>query len=88
MATTNFPTAAAAVILAQQQALRLIRRRIRSQGRVPLSTLSHARLTRMANDLVEAHPELIAEALELASELVPQQRPRKRSVSAGRTKAG
>jgi hypothetical protein len=74
----------AAVILARQQALREIRRRIKREGRVPLSTLSHATLTRMANDLVEACPTLVAEAAELARELFPQQPP----VSRRRTKAG
>jgi hypothetical protein len=38
----------AAVILARQAAHRIIVRKIRAQGRVPLSTLSHAVLTRLA----------------------------------------
>jgi tRNA-dihydrouridine synthase len=59
----------AAVILARQQALREIRRRIKREGRVPLSTLSYATLTRMAYDLVNAEPELVAEAAKIAREL-------------------
>jgi HEPN domain-containing protein len=79
---------AAAVILARQSAERLVKKRIRAEGRVPLSTLSYATLTRMANELVEAHPEMIAEALgspiiaALASLPLPQ-RGRKAASPAG-----
>jgi hypothetical protein len=52
----------AAVILAQLAAQREVRRRIQREGRVPLSTLSHATISRLANDLVEACPRLIVEA--------------------------
>jgi hypothetical protein len=67
----------AAVILARQQAHRLIVRKIKAQGHPPLSTLSAAVLTRLAYELVEARPEMIAEALPLAAELFPQPRPKK-----------
>jgi hypothetical protein len=69
MAKTNFPPEAAALILARQQAHRIIVRKIKAQGRIKLSTLSHAVLTRLANELVEARPEMVAEALEVAEEL-------------------
>ena len=52
----------AIVILAQQSALRIVKRRIQAQGRVKLSTLSAATLTRIADDYLREHPELIAEA--------------------------
>jgi hypothetical protein len=52
----------AIVILAQQAALRIVKRRIQAQGRVKLSTLSAATLTRIANDYLREHPELLAEA--------------------------
>jgi hypothetical protein len=52
----------AIVILAQQAALRIVKRRIQAQGRVKLSTLSAAPLTRIANDYLRSHPELLAEA--------------------------
>ena len=51
----------AAVILAQQSALKAVRQRIQKEGRIkgplPLSTLS-----RLANEWLRQHPELIAEA--------------------------
>ena len=74
----------AAVILARQAAQRIVKRLIQREGRVKLSTLSAATLTRLANEYVLAHPELLAEAAELARELFPQQPP----VSRRRTKAG
>ena len=52
----------AAVILAQQSALKAVRERIKKEGRIkgplPFSTLS-----RLANEWLHCHPELIAEAL-------------------------
>jgi hypothetical protein len=54
--------AAAAIILAQQSAMRIVKRQIKAQGRVKLSTLSAATLTRIANDYLREHPELITEA--------------------------
>jgi hypothetical protein len=53
---------AAAVILARQSAERLVKKRIRAEGRIPLSTLSHATITRLANDLVASCPALVAAA--------------------------
>ena len=53
---------AAAIVLAQQAAMRIVKRQIKAQGRVKLSTLSAATLTRIANDYLREHPELIAEA--------------------------
>jgi hypothetical protein len=53
---------AAAVVLAQQAAMRIVKRQIKAQGRVKLSTLSAATLTRLGNDYLREHPELIAEA--------------------------
>jgi hypothetical protein len=51
----------AAVILARQSAMRAVRRRIQKEGKIkeplPLSTLS-----RLANEWLDAHPELLAEA--------------------------
>jgi hypothetical protein len=51
----------AAVILAQQAALRAVRRRIQKEGKIkeplPLSTLS-----RLANEWLHDHPLLLAEA--------------------------
>jgi hypothetical protein len=52
----------AAVILARQSAMREVKRQIKAQGRVKLSTLSAATLTRIANDYLREHPELIAKA--------------------------
>ena len=53
---------AAAVVLARQAALRAVRRRIQKEGKIkeplPLSTLS-----RLANEWLDDHPELYAEAL-------------------------
>jgi bifunctional pyridoxal-dependent enzyme with beta-cystathionase and maltose regulon repressor activities len=74
----------AAVILARQAAQRAVKRHIRSQGRVKLSTVSHATLTRLGNEWLDAHRELLAEAAQHASELGCGQRP----VSRRRTKAG
>jgi hypothetical protein len=75
---------AAAVILARQAAHRIIVRKIRAEGRIKLGTLSHATLSRLAIELVEQCPGLVAEATELASELFPQ----KPLVSHRRTQAG
>jgi hypothetical protein len=52
----------ATVILARQAAMRIVKRQIKAQGRVKLSTLSAATLTRIANDYLREHPELLAEA--------------------------
>ena len=52
----------AIVILARQAAQRAVKRRIRSQGRVKLSTLSLAHITRLANEYVLTHPELLIDA--------------------------
>jgi RecB family exonuclease len=52
----------AAVILARQAALRTIKSKIKREGRVKLGTLSQATLTRLANEWLQAHPELVAEA--------------------------
>src|ERR1700722_17963621 len=52
----------AIVILAQQAALRIVKRQIKAQGRVKLSTLSAATLTRIANDYLREHPALLADA--------------------------
>ena len=57
----------AIVILAQQAALRIVKRRIQAQGRVKLSTLSAATLTRIANDYLREHPELLCRTQEIRS---------------------
>jgi hypothetical protein len=54
---------AEAVILARQQAHRIIIRKIRAQGHPPLSTLSAAVLSRLAIELVEQCPKLVADQL-------------------------
>jgi hypothetical protein len=53
----------AAVILARQAARRIIVRKIRAEGRIKLGSLSHAVLSRLAIELVEQCPGLVAEAL-------------------------
>jgi hypothetical protein len=53
---------AAAIVLAQQAAMRIVKRQIKAQGRVKLSTVFHATLTRLGNDYLRSHPELLAEA--------------------------
>lgn len=58
-----YPPIAEAVILARQQAHRIIVRKIKAQGRIPLSTLTSATLSRLAIELVEQRPDLVAEAL-------------------------
>jgi hypothetical protein len=52
----------AIVTLARQSALRTIKSKIKREGRVKLGTLSQATLTRLANDWLRQHPELLAEA--------------------------
>jgi hypothetical protein len=52
----------AAVILAQQAAQRAVKRQIRSQGKIKLSSISAATLTRLGNDYLRSHPELLVEA--------------------------
>jgi hypothetical protein len=49
---------AVAVILAQ----RAVKRQIQAQGRIKLYSLSAATLTRLANEHLRQHPELLAEA--------------------------
>jgi hypothetical protein len=53
---------AAAIVLARQSAQREVTRRIKREGRIKLSSLTAARIARLANEYLEAHPELIAEA--------------------------
>jgi hypothetical protein len=52
----------AAVSLAQQAAQRAVKRQIRSQGKIKLSAISAATLTRLGNDYLRSHPELLADA--------------------------
>jgi hypothetical protein len=52
----------AAVILARQSAMRAVRRRIKAQGQVKLGSLPFSTLSRLANEWLDAHPELIAQA--------------------------
>jgi hypothetical protein len=64
MPKTPTPNAyAAAVILARQQAHRIVVRKIRAEGRIKLGSLSHAVLSRLAIELVEQCPGLVADAL-------------------------
>ena len=56
----------AAVILARQAAETAVKRRIQREGRVKLSTIAHATLTRLANEWLRQHPELLAEATRIA----------------------
>jgi hypothetical protein len=72
----------AAYVLAQQRAIREVRRRIKKSGG-NLSAIPYSRLTWLGREWLEGHPEMIAEALELATELVPQRPP----VSRRRAKA-
>ena len=51
-----------AVVLARLAAQKEVRQRIKKSGG-NLSLIPYARLTRLANEWLEAHPELIAEAL-------------------------
>jgi hypothetical protein len=46
----------AAVILARQAAMRIIKKQIRAEGRLRLSTIPQAVLNRLAIELVEACP--------------------------------
>jgi hypothetical protein len=52
----------AAVILARQAAMRIIKKQIRAEGRLRLSTIPQAVLNRLAIELVEACPQLVAAA--------------------------
>jgi hypothetical protein len=52
----------AAVILARQQAQRAVKKRIQKEGRIRVYSLSLSTLTRLGNDYLQAHPELLAEA--------------------------
>lgn len=59
----------AAVILARQSAMREVKRRIQKEGRVKLYSASAATLTRLGNEWLDQHPELLVEAAERAPEL-------------------
>jgi hypothetical protein len=59
----------AVVILARQEADRQVKRRIRAEGRIKLYSLSAATLSRLADEHLRTHPELLAEAAERAAEL-------------------
>ena len=50
------------MILARQAAQTAVKRRIKREGRIKLSTLTAAHIARLAIEYLEAHPELIAEA--------------------------
>ena len=52
----------AAVILAQQAAQRAIKRQIKGEGRVKLSSLTAAHIARLAIEYLDQHPQLIAQA--------------------------
>jgi hypothetical protein len=52
----------AVVILAQQAAQRTVKREIQREGRIKLSSLSAATLSRLAEEYLRQHPELFAEA--------------------------
>jgi soluble lytic murein transglycosylase-like protein len=67
MAKATYPPYAEAVILARQQAHRIIVRKIKASGRIKLSTLTAATLARLAIELVEARPDLITAQLEALS---------------------
>jgi hypothetical protein len=58
----------AAVILARQAAETAVKRRIQREGRVKLSTIAHATLTRL--EWLRQHPELLAEAVDRQRELL------------------
>lgn len=71
MVKATYPPIAEAAILAQAQAqaLREIKRRLRDQAMKPLT---YATLSRLAIELVQQRPELVAEALELVRQSSPQ----------------
>src|SRR4029077_5261065 len=52
----------AAVILAQQAAQQAIKRQIKREGRVKLSSLTAAHIARLAIEYLDQHPQLIAQA--------------------------
>jgi hypothetical protein len=64
----------AAVILAQQSAKRAVKRRLQAEGRIKLWSLSAAHISRLANEHLRAHPELLERAAERAAELFGQAR--------------
>jgi hypothetical protein len=43
-------------------AQKAVKRRIQREGRINLSTIAHATLTRLANEWLRQHPELLVEA--------------------------
>jgi hypothetical protein len=64
MAKQPFPAYAAAVILARYRARQLIRRQIKAEGHFRHRTLPASVLNRLASDLVEQCPSLVAAALD------------------------
>jgi hypothetical protein len=52
----------AAVILARQAALRVVKRQIQREGRIKLGSLPFSTLSRLAIEWLDAHPELLSEA--------------------------
>ena len=62
----------AAYVLAQQSAIKALRAQIKKSGGNP-SLIPASRLASLARDHVEAHPELVVAALEMARELFPPQ---------------
>jgi hypothetical protein len=53
---------AAAMVLARQAALRAVKRRIQKEGRIKLGSVPLSTLTRLGNDYLRKHPELLVEA--------------------------
>lgn len=58
----------AAYVLATQSAIKALRAQIKRSGGNP-SLIPASRLARLAHDHVQAHPEMLVEALEVAREL-------------------
>jgi hypothetical protein len=69
MAKATYPPIAAAVILARQAAQREVTRRIKRAGQVRLSSIPASRIARLANEWLEAHPELIDVADPIVREM-------------------
>ena len=55
----------AAVILARQAAQQAIKRQIKREGRVKLSSLTAARIARLAIEYLDQHPELILSLIHI-----------------------
>jgi hypothetical protein len=55
---------AAAMVLARQAALRAVKRRIQKEGRIKLGSVPLSTLTRLGNDYLRKHPELLVEAAQ------------------------